>query len=272
MRTDALAWLVRTVVLVVLSFAGSAARADLQWHWDDRFSDAEQDKLETWIETAVVSVEETVAPFPFDLHVHFHRTNAYDSPVPWANTIRSGRRQGVNIHVDPDFSRAELLADWTAWHELAHLFLPFLGRDNSWFAEGYASYMQYQLMHAAGVLSADAVRANYRAKIERAARNYDMPERNFIDAAPALRARRDYPTEYWGGAVYFLRVDSALRAKGSSVPEVVREYVRCCRSGRPSLDALVDTLDSVAGQDAFSRELEALRRSRGFPDYAGLLE
>lgn len=272
MRTDALACPVRSVVASVLLLCCTVARADILWYWEDRFSDAERDKLTAWIATVVGSVEEKVAPYPFDLHIHFYRTNAYDSPVSWANTIRSRHRQGVNVHVDPDFSRSALLADWTAYHELAHLFLPFLGRSNSWFAEGYASFMQYQLMHAAGVLTSEAMWANYRAKIERAARDYDMPDRNFIEAAPALRARRDYPTEYWGAAVYFLRVDSALRANGSSVPDIVSEYVRCCRDRRPSLDELVESLDRLAGLDLFERELDRLRRSRGFPEYAGVLE
>lgn len=275
MRTDAIARSARRVITCVLLFSCAAVHAEVVWYWEDRFSSAEKDKLTAWIDTVVDSVEEAVAPFPFDLHIRFHRTRAYDSPVPWANTIRSRRRQGVNVHVDPDFSRSELLADWTAYHELAHLFLPFLGRDNSWFAEGYASFMQYQLMHAAGVLTREAMWATYRAKIERAARRYDMPERNFIEAAPTLRARRDYPTEYWGGAVYFLRVDSALRAHGSSVPEVVSEYVKCCRDQNPTLDPtldhLVESLDRIAGQDLFRRELERLRRSRGFPDFSGVL-
>ncbi len=247
----------------------ATAGAELVWHWDDKFDDAEQAKLREWVSTVAESVEETIAPYPFDVHMHFYRT-AGAAPVPWANTIRS-RRQGVNVHVNPDCSRADLLSDWTLYHELAHLFLPFLGRQQSWFAEGFASYMQYQLMHSAGVLSADDMWARYREKIERAQSRYDMPDRTFTEAAQALRARRDFPTEYWGGAVYFLRVDAELRRRGSSVPELVRAFVACCRLEARNFDALIGTLDRLAGVPVFSRELADFRHARGFPAYSELL-
>ncbi len=245
------------------------AGAELVWHWEDRFDDAEQAKLREWVSTVAEHVADTIAPYPFDVHIHFYRT-AGATPVPWANTIRSGH-QGVNVHVDPHYTRADLLSDWTLYHELAHLFLPFLGRQQSWFAEGFASYMQYQLMHSAGVMSTDSMWAQYRAKIERAARRYDMPERNFIEAAQVLRARRDYPTAYWGGAVYLLRVDAELRRRGSSVPELVSAFVTCCRFEARTLDALIETLDRLAGAPVFSRELADFRREKGFPAYAELL-
>ena len=219
--------------------------------------------------TVSESVERSIAPYPFDVHIHFYRTSAV-APVPWANTIRS-RHQGVNVHVNPIYARADLLSDWTLYHELAHLFLPFLGRQQSWFAEGFASYMQYQLMHSAGVLSTDDMWARYREKIERAASRYDMPDRTFTEAARALRARRDYPTEYWGGAVYFLRVDAELRRRGSSVPELVSAFVACCRFEARSLEALIETLDRLAGASVFSRELVDFRRAVGFPAYSELL-
>lgn len=248
------------------------ANAEIRWSWEDDFSTAERARLTAWITTVVASVEEAIAPYPFDLYIRFYRANSARTPVPWANTIRSSRRQGVNIHVDPGFTSTELLADWTAYHELAHLFLPFLGRSNSWFAEGFASFMQYPLMHAAGVMTTDAMWATYRAKIERAKRNYDMPERLFIDAVPTLRERRDFPTQYWGSAIYFLRVDTELRESNSSVLQVVGGFVACCRFEPRNLDQLIETLDRVAGNDVFSRRLAEFREVRGFPEYAGVLE
>jgi hypothetical protein len=248
---------------------GAPAGAERLWHWEDTFDDAEQAKLRAWVGIVADNVEEAIAPYPFDVHVHFYRSSA-TAPVPWANTIRS-RRQGVNIHVNPDHTRDELLSDWTVYHELAHLLLPYLGRQHSWFAEGFASYMQYQLMHSAGVLSAEEMRTGYREKIERAASRYDLPDRSFIEASPLLRARRDFPTQYWGGAVYFLRVDAELRGRGTSVPEIISTFVACCRFEPRDLDALLETLDRLAGVPVFSEELAEFRRAKGFPVSSGLL-
>ena len=257
----------RSFVLLALAagMISGAANAELVWHWEDRFSPAEKRKLKAWIEETVAAVEDFVTPFPFDVHINFHRTSS-SRPVPWANTIRS-RRQGVNFHVNPRFSAEELREDWTAYHELSHLLLPYLGRRHSWFAEGFASFMQYQVMHSAGVLNERQMERRYQERIGRAERRYDMSDMPFVQAAPMLRAKRQYPTMYWGGAVYFLRVDQALKDSGTSIPEVVREFVACCRTDRLSrLDTLTAELDKLAGSDAFSKELMYVRTQPGFPD------
>ena len=245
------------------------ARAEIVWHWEDSFSEAEKAKLRDWITMTVAGVEELVAPYPFDIHVTFYRAKPGDSPVPWANTVRS-RRQGVNFHVDPDRSREELLEDWTAPHELSHLLIPFLGKSNAWFAEGFASYMQYQVMHSMGIVDDARMRERYREKIGEAGRRYDLVEMPFTEAAGELVARREYPTMYWGGAVYFLQVDRRLRERGSSVPAVLRAFTSCCRTSTRGLDGLLAALDRIAGEPAFSDRLEMLRTQRGFPDESGI--
>lgn len=257
----------RFICLLALVAAGGmqTARAELIWHWEDRFSAAEREKLTAWIEQTAAAVEDFIVPFPFDVHIHFHESSS-SRPVPWANTIRS-RRQGVNFHVNPSASPEKLRADWTAYHELSHLLIPYVGRSHSWFAEGFASYMQYQVMKSAGVISEREMESKYRSRIDRAERRYDMEEMPFVEAAPMLRAKRQYPTMYWGGAVYFLRVDQALAERGTSVPDVIREYVVCCRTNRTrGLDRLVAEFDRISGTDAFSRELTDVRTRPGFPD------
>ena len=258
----------RRLLALLALFSGSAlnaAQAELVWHWEDQFSAAEKRKLKAWVEETVAAVEEFVTPFPFDIHINFHRTSS-SRPVPWANTIRS-RRQGVNFHVNPRFSAEDLRKDWTAYHEVSHLLLPYLGRRHSWFAEGFASFMQYQVMHSAGVLSEQQMAWRYQERIGRAERRYDMRDMPFVEAAPMLRAKRQYPTMYWGGAVYFLRVDQALKEKGTSIPDVVREFVACCRTNRErELDRLTAELDRLAGSDAFTKELMYVRTQPGFPD------
>ena len=253
------------IVLALCSLATApAAQADLVWHWEDRFNAAEKKKLTEWITETAAGVEELAAPYPFDVHIHFYRTSS-SKPVTWANTIRS-RRQGVNFHVNPRFSAEELLADWTASHELSHLLIPYLGRRHSWFAEGFASYMQYQVMHTLGVITPEQMQARYRERIDRAERRYDMRDMPFVEAAPTLRARRQYPTMYWGGAVYFLRVDQELRERGHSVPAVIREFVKCCRTRTRGLEALVAELDRLSGGSTFEEQLELMRTEAGFPD------
>lgn len=258
-------------LLALLSANAPAARAALVWHFDDEFSDAEKAKLTAWVESSVDAVAAYVAPFEFDIDVHFRRSDSGQA-VPWANTIRA-RRQGLNFHVNPAASAQALRDDWTAYHEISHLLIPYLGREHSWFAEGFASFMQFRVMRDAGVIDDKEMQARYRSRIERAKARFDMDEMPFIDAAPMLKAKRDYPTMYWGGAIYFLRVDNRLEQSGSSVRQVLKRYLACCRVNHTrDLPGLVAQLDDLAESDAFTREFERITSDPGFPDDRGVWE
>lgn len=254
---------------IVLAFLLLAvpAHAKVVWHWEDDFDAGEQKQLTQWIETTVAGIEKLVAPYPFDVHIFFHRRNARE-PVPWAHTERSGL-QGVHFYVDTRYPPAAFLADWTAPHELGHLLIPFVGRSHAWFSEGFASYMQYQVMHAMGILNKAGMEEQYRSHIERADSRYTLDNMPFIAAAPELLRNREYATLYWGGAVYFLQADKALRAKGSSFIEVLRAYVNCCRNRSTDLKHLITRFDRLSSSPLFSSLLQPLTDKPGFPSYPG---
>jgi len=259
------------IILFWLIWALSVpVNAGIHWHWKDRFTGGEQRKLMTWIRQTVAGVESLVGPYPFDVHVTFHRRRPANEPVPWANTERS-RRQGVHFHVDPSYRLEEFLADWTAPHELSHLILPYLGRHHSWFAEGFASYMQYQVMHEMGILNESQMIENYRDRIERAESRFRHNHLSFAAAAPRLRIERKYPVMYWGGAVFFLEIDNELKTRHQSgLIEVLEKYVACCRRNRQGLPQLIAELDRRSKTGLFSRQLEKFRSRPGFPQYSGM--
>lgn len=256
---------------MLLLLSSATAQADIVYHWKDRYSPEEQEKLKAWIERTVAAVQRRVAQYPFDVHVFFHRSDRGGEPVPWAHTRRL-RRQEVHFHVSPEFPLQRFVDDWTAPHELSHLLIPYLGKRNAWFAEGFASYMQYQVMHEMGVLSDAELEDRYRNRITRAARNYRLDEMPFAEAAPKLRRQREYPTMYWGGAAYFLGVDHALRRNGDSLLRVLTAYVACCRMRTHGLSGLVTELDRLADSGVFSTALKDLRNRPGFPRYGELLQ
>ena len=132
--------------LAVLCIAGTTvpASAEYRYRYEGTFSSDERIKLETWIGEVRAGLESLVGPFDFHVDIYFVRVDS-GQPVVFSNTIR-GRRQGIRLRVDPDFPLEDFLADWTAPHEFSHLALPYLGQEHSWFAEGFASYLQHTIM------------------------------------------------------------------------------------------------------------------------------
>lgn len=254
------------MLLVLLTGLAAEARGTVAYLWRDDFSAAEREKLTAWVGETVAALETLVGPFPMDVRVYIHRRDDASEPVPWANTQRY-RGQGVHFHVDPDYPLRAFREDWTAPHELSHLILPYLGDAHAWFAEGFASYMQYQVMEAQGVLTAGEAARRYRRNFEAAERGYDYGDRTFPEAAPKLRAERKYPVMYWGGAAYFMQVDDALQHSGSSLAVVLRRYLACCRRNHGELEALLTELDRIAGADTFRQLHQRLLEEPGFPTY-----
>lgn len=257
--------------LILFTLSSSAVNATILYEWADSFTPREQAKLTAWMTRTANGLTTLTGPLPFDVHIRFHRS-ASKEPVPWANT-RRGRRQGVNFHVDPSFSLDRFLADWTAPHELSHLAIPHLGRRHAWFAEGFASYMQYQVMHQMGIADWEDIIGRYKERMAKAKRGYDFDHLTFADAAPRLRARGSYPTMYWGGAVLFLRADDRLRREADrSLVTVLAEYVACCRLRTRDVHSLIRSLDEVSGSRIFSEEFKRFTEESGFPEFETALE
>jgi hypothetical protein len=245
----------------------SALATPLQFHFEGEFSSREQAQLIAWIEQTDRSLTALVGQLPFTRHIYFHRLANAREPVPWAHTQRRPQ-QGVHFHVDPSFPQAEFVADWTAPHELSHLVLPYLGERNAWLAEGFASYMQYQVMAEMGVLDPVELDERYTQKFQRAEGRFDLSDLPFADAAPELRQARQFPTMYWGGAVYFWQLDRWLALHtDADLTSVLRSYINCCRAGTTHLRQLIDHLDRITNQQIFGTYLSRFETQPGFPDY-----
>jgi hypothetical protein len=184
-----------------------------------------------------------------------------DSPVPWGQTSRRDS-VAVLLYVRKDASLDELRADWTAVHELSHLFHPYLGDDGRWLAEGLASYYQNVLRARSGLLTeAEAWR--------RLDAGFGRGRREDSDARldELSRSHRGTMRVDWAGAAYWLEMDLALRTEGSSLDAVLSHYADCCLGGTGEVApaAFVEQLDRIAGGHRFRTRFERYASSREFP-------
>lgn len=186
-----------------------------------------------------------------------------DSPVPWGQTLRSDG-VAVLLFVRRDASLQELREDWTAVHELSHLFHPYLGDRGRWLAEGLASYYQNVLRARVGLLDEEDAWQRLDGGFQRGRRALSGVR---LDQ---LRVGRGGGTMrvYWAGAAYWLEADLALRARGSSLDAVLAGYSRCCLGDgtqRVEPAAFAAALDGIAKTEVFVPLYRRYAAATGFP-------
>jgi len=184
------------------------------------------------------------------------------SPVPWGQTRRE---DGVSVllYVRPDAGLDELRDDWTAVHELSHLFHPYLGPDGRWLAEGLASYYQNVLRARAGQLDGDEAWRRLDAGFERGRGSGAGAPLGEIGWSRASTMRI-----YWGGAMFWLEADLALRRdRRLDLDTVLSRYARCCLDGdsESAPAEFVAELDRLGGGGVFTSLFRRYAAMREFP-------
>ena len=226
-------------------------------HGLEAFDRGEQERLVRWLHHAVEATRNTLGPYPFDVDLYLYRRPA-NEPVPHAHTWRGGG-QSVHFYVDPGHPLPRFIEDWTAYHEIAHLALPYLGERQAWFAEGFASYLQYQIMADAGLLQETPL-ARYRRLLRPHLHHYQT-RAGAAQTAQRLMARHNYPAAYWGGAWFFVLADEALQSRyGSRLTALLGEYLACCRRHDRSLSQVIASLDRLLNDTLFRDLLTQFER------------
>lgn len=223
--------------------------------------------LQRWIEESAEAAKTQSGRFPLrQAYVRIQQTDSDDnSPVPWGQTRRGGE-VGVLLYVRRDASYEQLRADWTAVHELSHLFHPYLGDSGRWLAEGLASYYQNVARARAGMLGEEEAWRRLDAGFRR---GQTASTGTRLDAMG--RGRGGTMRVYWAGAAYWLEADLALRrGSGTTLDAVLDRYADCCLRGGDSVmpQDFVAALDGLAGTGTFLALYRRYAAMRQFPSLA----
>lgn len=216
----------------------------LIWHWQDDFSPQEQQKIQQWLCQNYQQVNDLIGPYAAKAEVYLYRRDGANEPVPWAHTDRGGdqqiRLQQLHFYVDPAFSLAQFLADWTAVHEFSHLALPLLDRSDQWFAEGFASYLQVQIQQQQGLLHDPG--SYYRLKLQPQL-GLLRQEQPMIPLLQQLLRERRYKAAYWGSVLWFIEAETLLAERGTDWFSLIRQYQQQHRFRDQDLAAVVASFD-----------------------------
>lgn len=222
-----------------------------------------REELQRWLADTARAPLAAFGRFPLrEATVRIEQTSRPSrSPVPWGQTLR---REGVAVllYVREDASFDELRADWTAVHELSHLFHPYLGGEGRWLAEGLASYYQNVLRARVGLLDEEEAWRLLDAGFGRG-----RSEASGLPLSEISRRHRGTMRVYWAGAAYWLEADLALRREGGSLDAVLAQYAHCCLRGTGEVAPaqFVAQLDTIAKGDVFTRLYRRYADSTAFP-------
>ncbi len=184
--------------------------------------------------------------------------------VPWG-AVRRGNGSGLLLMPNNGATMAELVEDWTLYHEFTHLYHPFLGSKGRWVAEGFASYYQNVLRAKAGIISADYAWQRMIAGFGRG--EQQTRKGKTVTNGGLMRT-------YWTGAVMALELDMRLRQRdGTTLGNVLGEFSTCClpasRTWRPF--RFMQKLDEISDTRLFTTIYREYSSATDFPDYDNLL-
>jgi hypothetical protein len=167
---------------------------------DDSRPAAEKRALEAWVERSGRIVADYYGQFPARLVM----LRIESTPGGGVHGGRTTREPGllIQISVGRGVTPAELAADWVLVHEMVHLALPELGHGHDWLAEGLATYVEGIARAQFGNRDIRDVWAEYR---------HSMPMGLPRAGEGGMDQTPTWGRTYWGGALYCLRADVAIR-------------------------------------------------------------
>lgn len=230
--------------------------------------------IERWIAAAARNATTLHGRFPVEsAQVVVAPTPRGKGPVPWAYVARGGG-PAVHLFINPAHQPGAFERDWSATHEMSHLFLPYAVARDSWLSEGVPTYLQNVLMVRGGAIDEREAWKRMILGFQRAAK---------VGAGLSLGVASErvgigglYERVYWGGAALMLEADIRLReqsAGAQSLDTALDAIAQCClgQDRRWTAADLMDQLDKAAGTTIFSDIVRERLGAAEFPDFKSTL-
>ncbi len=229
--------------------------------------------IERWVAAAARNVSTLYGRFPVaSAQVIVAPTPRGKGPVPWAYVSRGGG-PAVHLFVNPAHPAGAFERDWSATHEMSHLFLPYVVARDAWLTEGLPTYLQNVLMARGGAIDEREAWKRMIVGLQRA-------EKVGVGLSLARASERVgtgglYQRVYWAGAALLLEADLRLREQSGgaqSLDTALDAIAQCClgQDRRWTAAEILDELDRVTGSTVFGGLVDRLDDSE-FPGFKAVL-
>ena len=241
-------------------------------HYQASLQQAERSMIHRWLNQVTDALMTVYGELPRDdFRITIERSSSTNSPVPWGQVERT-TPTNVLLVVNPELGYDELISDWTAFHELSHLLLPYRGYGNIWLSEGLATYYQNIIQARAGLLDEHQMWQKIAAGFDRGSKEQRWRHYNLTDVSDNMRETRQYMRIHWSGVLFWLTADVKLRESGAGTLDAVLKQLRdCCEHESMSAEAIVHKLDELTEEQIFVPLFEQFCESYSIPDYSEIL-
>jgi hypothetical protein len=188
--------------------------------------------------------------------------------VPWAQVLRGGGA-AAHFFVDPSRPLREFRDDWTAAHELSHMLLPYVEREDAWLSEGFASYYQNVLRARAGMLDPERAWDKLYRGFQRG--RDGTRGKTLSEGSRSMGRDRAFMRVYWSGAAIALSADVELRRRTGgtlSLDTAMAALQDCCLPSERAWSAreVFERLDAATGETVFDELYDRHIHDRRFPE------
>lgn len=227
-----------------------------------------------WLQQISSALLTVYGEWPTDeFEITIKRSSSRSSPVPWGEVNR-GEPTNVLLVINPDFDSETLLNDWTAYHELSHLLIPYRGYGDLWFSEGLATYYQNIIQARKGVISESGLWNKIASGFERGHKQQQWSHITLNEVSENMYRYGNFMRVHWSGVHYWLTADLTLRQRSEnklSLDSLLKQLKACCEDQSMSARSLAEKLDQLANMNMFTPLFVEYRDSYAMPDYTALL-
>jgi hypothetical protein len=190
--------------------------------------------------------------------------------LPGTSEVTRGKTLGgggasVLLRVGTSVTRANLMDDWVLCHELIHVGLPETDATQAWFSEGLASYVEPVIRASGGLLPKEKF---WKDLVD------GLPQGLPAPGDRGLAFDDSWGRTYWGGALYFLLADLAIRERTNGVRSLRDAVVAIAATGNVEafepLDGILGIGDRATGTNVLKELHARLARAPGSEDLDAL--
>ncbi|HFB66609.1 MAG TPA: hypothetical protein ENJ60_13825 [Aeromonadales bacterium] len=235
----------------------------------------EQQKTKKWLQNVTDSLLMIYQKWPKDkFEINVRVTARGRGPVPWGQVERDNTDK-VTLYINPDYGFDAIEDDWTVYHELSHLLLPYRGYGDLWISEGLASYYQNILQARSGRLNEKQFWDNIISGFERGKDQSRWSEVSLSTISDNMRRYKEFMRVHWSGVLFWLQADVKLRTVSQnrqSLDTLLQKLKICCENTEMSAREIMSKLDKLSGYKIFLTSFNKFRKSYKMPDYMPLIK